>query len=85
MIRRAVRLWLRLPKDTSLGLLHAPTAKGGLNISSMEVYIPLTQKSRFGKLLNGRDSLIQAVTNTKSFRVTLRRTEHQPEQQALWS
>ncbi|MGL4349935.1 MAG: reverse transcriptase domain-containing protein, partial [Plesiomonas shigelloides] len=75
MIRRAVRLWLRLPKDTSLGLFHASTAKGGLNISSMEVHIPLAQKSRFGKLLDGRESLIQAVTHTKSFRVTLRRTE----------
>ncbi|MGL5101060.1 MAG: hypothetical protein ACRC6N_00485 [Plesiomonas sp.] len=75
MIRRAIRLWLRLPKDTSLGLLHTTSKQGGLNIPSLESNIPLAQKTRFLKLLNGADSLIQAVTQTKAFRVIMKRTE----------
>ncbi|MGL5225814.1 MAG: reverse transcriptase domain-containing protein [Aeromonas sp.] len=58
MIRRAVREWLRLPKDTSLGLLHAPSNRGGLSIPCLESTIPLAQKSRYLKLLNGADNLI---------------------------
>lgn len=72
MIRSAVRTWLRLPKDTTLGLLHAPTTRGGLNIPSLETAIPLAQKNRFCKLLNGKESIIQAAVNTKAFRVLLR-------------
>ncbi|KAA0718466.1 R2DM Retrovirus-related Pol polyprotein from type II retrotransposable element [Triplophysa tibetana] len=75
MIRRAVRSWLRLLKDTSLGLLQAPSNKGGLNIPSLESYIPLARKRRFQKLLNGADNLIQAVTRNKAFGVILRKTE----------
>ncbi|MGL4350764.1 MAG: hypothetical protein ACRCT2_09440, partial [Plesiomonas shigelloides] len=74
MIRRAAREWLRLPKDTSLGLLHAPSSRGGLSIPSLESTIPLAQKRRFEKLLNGAENLIQAVTHTKAFRSILRRT-----------
>ncbi|MGL5293946.1 MAG: reverse transcriptase domain-containing protein, partial [Aeromonas sp.] len=75
LIRRAVRLWLRLPKDTSLGLLHSTTKQGGLSIPSLQITIPLAQKTRFQKLLRSADSLIQAVIHTKVFRSTLRRTE----------
>ncbi|MGL5294698.1 MAG: hypothetical protein ACRC9V_13200 [Aeromonas sp.] len=75
MIRRAVRLWLRLPRDTSLGLFYTPTSKGGLNIISLEVHIPLAQKTRFSKLLSGRENIIQAITGSISFKTMLRRTE----------
>lgn len=36
MTRVAVRGWLRLPKDTPLGFLHAPTVRGGLNIPGFD-------------------------------------------------
>lgn len=75
MIRRSIREWLRLPKDTPLGLFHAPYNNGGLRIPCLESTIPIIQKQRFSKLLNGVDSIIQAVTRTKAFRVILRRTE----------
>ncbi|MGL5226265.1 MAG: RNA-directed DNA polymerase [Aeromonas sp.] len=73
MVRRAIRLWLRLPKDTSLGLFHAPNSRGGLGILSLETHIPMAQKSRLSKLLDGKDSIIQAVTKTTAFQVILRR------------
>ncbi|MGL5118744.1 MAG: hypothetical protein ACRC7H_05930, partial [Plesiomonas shigelloides] len=74
MIRRAVQEWLRLPKDTSLGLLHAPSNRGGLSIPCLESTIPLAQKSRYLKLLNGADNLIQAINRTNAFKVIIRRT-----------
>lgn len=75
LIRSSVRAWLRLPKDTSLGLLHSSAKQGGLNIPCLESSIPIAQKSRFKKLLMNADSLIQAVTYTKAFRVILRKTD----------
>ncbi|MGL5294691.1 MAG: hypothetical protein ACRC9V_13165, partial [Aeromonas sp.] len=72
---RGVREWLRLPKDTSLGLFHAPFSHGGLKIPCLGSTLPIIQKRRFAKLLDGTDGLIQAVTRTKAFKVTLRRTE----------
>lgn len=47
MIKRAARAWLRLPKDTSLGFLHASIKSGSLGISSPGTQIPLLQKKRF--------------------------------------
>lgn len=72
MIRRAVRERLRLPKDTSLGLFHAPSNRGGLHIPCLEstIPIPIAQKKRYLKLLNGADNRIQVVTQTNAFRRT---------------
>ncbi|MGL5127331.1 MAG: RNA-directed DNA polymerase, partial [Aeromonas popoffii] len=73
MIRRSIREWMRLPKDTPIGLFYAPFNSGGLRIPCLETTIPILQRQRFAKLLNGSDGIIQAVTRTKAFRVILRR------------
>lgn len=73
MIRRATRAWLRLPKDTSLGFLHAPQKQGGLGIPSLGTTIPLMQKRRFEKLLTSQYAISRALTELPSFNTTLRR------------
>ncbi|KER18835.1 hypothetical protein T265_12136 [Opisthorchis viverrini] len=41
--RHAVRAWLRLPKDTPLGLFYAKVKDGGLGLTSFATTIPLLQ------------------------------------------
>ncbi|CAM4570023.1 unnamed protein product [Leuciscus chuanchicus] len=71
MIRMAVRGWFRLPKDTSLGFLHAPIVRGGLNIPCMEVTIGLLQKARFEKLLLSNKPIDMALREQTSFQKIL--------------
>lgn len=72
MIRAAVRGWLRLPKDTPLGFLHAPIVKGGLNIPCLEVSIGLLQRARFGKILASNSPLDIVLMEQTSFSKILR-------------
>ncbi len=46
MIRGSIRAWLRLPKDTSLGFLHAPVKSGGLGMPSLGTTLPLLHKKK---------------------------------------
>lgn len=64
MIRTAVRSWLRLPKDTPLGFLYAPTIEGGLNIPSLLTNISLMRRRRMEKLLRGEDDISKNTTST---------------------
>lgn len=52
MVRAAVRSWLRLPKDTPLGFIHASIHSGGLNVRCLGTSIPLLQKARMEKIIN---------------------------------
>ncbi|KAG8130326.1 hypothetical protein E2320_017108 [Naja naja] len=45
LIRAVVRHWLRLPKDTPLGYLHAHIKDGGLVVPCFSTSIPLLQVS----------------------------------------
>lgn len=74
MIRAAVRSWLRLPKDTPLGFLHAPIPAGGLNIPSLLTSVPLMQKKRIEKLLSKEDDISRALTSKTHFKSVLRAT-----------
>lgn len=67
MIRKALRGWLRLPKDTS------PIRSGGLWITNLSITIPLLQKSQFSKLLASDNPLEKAITALPSFKTLLRR------------
>lgn len=73
MIRAAVRIWYRLPKDTPLGYLHAPTIKGGLDIPCLEVSIGLLQKARYGKILASSNAIDRALVEQTSFAKILNR------------
>ena len=41
----AVRSWLKLPKDTSIGFLHAKTVDSGLGLPLLEHEIPLMKRA----------------------------------------
>ncbi len=72
MIRKATRAWLRLPKDTSLGFLHAPINSGGLGVPCLGTSIPLLQR-RFEKFLTSESPFDKMLTELHSFKITLRR------------
>lgn len=71
-IRAAVRSWLRLPKDTPLGFLHAPIRSGGLNIPSLLTSVPLMQRKRMEKLLGRDGEISRALTSKRHFEKVLR-------------
>ncbi len=73
MIRGSIRTWLRLPKNTSLGFLHAPVKSGGLVMPSLGTTLPLLQKKRFEKLLSCQTSTERTLVKLPSFQTTLRR------------
>ncbi len=73
MIRGSIRAWLRLPKDTSLGFLHAPVKSGGLGMPSLGTTLPLLQKKIFEKLLASQTSTERTLVKLPSFQTTLRR------------
>ena len=59
--RRYVRRWLRLPKDTSLGVFHASTDSGGLAIPVLALTIPVIRSQRMAKILGGDDPLVEIL------------------------
>lgn len=73
MVQKEARTWLSLPKDTPLGLLHAPTKVGGLGIPNLGTSIPLLQKKRFCKLLSNQNPIVKALTELPSLKTMLRR------------
>lgn len=66
-MRVAVRKWFRLPKDTTLGFLHASIPHGGIAIPCLSAFIPLLQKARFTKILNSANDTFAALCKQKSF------------------
>ena len=56
--RRYIRRWLRLPRDTSLGVFHASTDAGGLAIPVLALTIPMIRCQRMVKISNGDDPLV---------------------------
>lgn len=73
MIRRETRTWLRLLKDTPLGLLHVPIKSGGLGIPNLGASIALLHKKKFGKLLTSQNPIEKALTELPWFKTILQR------------
>lgn len=60
-IRKSVRKWLRLPKDTPNAFLHAPIKMGGMGILQLRCWIPEIRIRRMSKVLQ------QAKASNDSF------------------
>ncbi|KAL7975812.1 hypothetical protein Chor_008348 [Crotalus horridus] len=75
LTRAAVRRWLRLPKDTPLGYLHANVKDGGLGIPCFSTSIPLLQKKRFEKIATNPATIFQIMQRQDSFRTQGRRLD----------
>lgn len=69
LVRTAVRGWLRLPKDTPLGYLHATIPDGGIGIPCLTSIIPVLQRTRYTKILSNTSEVTAMVRQQKSFEV----------------
>ena len=63
LIRSFVRRWLRLPKDTSLGVFYAPCGIGGLAITRIFLTIPVMRLRRINSIRGNDDPIIQIFPN----------------------
>lgn len=66
-IRKAIRGWLRLPKDTPKPYFHASARDGGLGISSLRQTVPVLRKQRLLKLQKSTDEAIRWVAGTPAY------------------
>ncbi|KER26191.1 hypothetical protein T265_06476 [Opisthorchis viverrini] len=66
-IRQYIRGWLRLPKDTPNGYIHAGEQHGGLGIPSLSATIPMQRKTRMEKLLSTQCRVLRNVVNDSAF------------------
>ena len=62
-IRSFVRRWLRLPKDTSLGVFYAPCSIGGLAITRLFLTIPVMRLKQVNSIRGNDDPIIQTLPN----------------------
>ena len=60
-LRRSVRQWLRLPKDTPLAYFHADVKDGGLGIPSLSHDMPERITQRAIRLQNSQDSVVARI------------------------
>ena len=72
LIRQKVRNWLRLPKDTSIGFLHAGIRRGGLAIPCLTAMVPLAQKARVERLLSVQSLPARLIVTDRHFARILR-------------
>ena len=63
-IRRYVRKWLHLQRDTHTAIFHANSADGGLSIPSMVTRIPRLRRSRIVKMTQSDDPLIKILVSS---------------------
>lgn len=65
-VRKAVRGWLRLPKDVSLGYFHAKCKSGGLGIPCLRTTVPMVLHNRISAMQNSAGPLAKAAwTHTR--------------------
>ena len=62
-IRSFVRRWLRLHKDTSLGVFYAPCSIGGLAINRLFLTIPVIRLKRVNSIRGNDDPIILTLPN----------------------
>src|SRR6218665_924153 len=74
MVRKSVRKWLRLPKDTPTAYFHSTAADGGLEIPPLLFLIPLMKNHRMAKLAVTEDPIMQCVANSLCFLAAMKRS-----------
>ncbi|CAK9834365.1 Retrovirus-related Pol polyprotein from type-2 retrotransposable element R2DM [Anthophora retusa] len=62
IVRKAVRKWLRLPKDVPNAYIHANAKDGGLSVPSMRWLMPLRRRERLERLALGSDNALSYVS-----------------------
>lgn len=67
IVRKAVRDWLRLPKDTPKPFFHASQRDGGLGILPFRKVVPVLRKKRLNKLAISNDLAIRWVAGTPGY------------------
>ena len=63
-IRSFVRRWLRLPSDTSLGVLIAPSSVGGIDITRLFLAIPVLRLKSISSIRRNDDTIIQTLPDS---------------------
>ena len=58
LVRRRVRLWTKLPHDTTNSYIHADVKDGGLGVPSLRYTIPFMKRSRLKRLAASVDPMI---------------------------
>ena len=74
MVRKSVRRWLRLPKDTPTAYFHSTAADGGLEIPRLRFVIPVMKNRRMAKLAVTEDPIMQCVANSPCFLAAMKRS-----------
>ena len=67
VLRKALRKFLHLPKDTPLGFFHAPLSAGGLGFPCLEVDIPAMKFNRMARLGKTTDPAVSAIAGGSYF------------------
>ena len=73
IVRKAIRGWLRLPKDTVTAYFHGDTADGGLGIPAFRTLVPRLKLSRMSKLAQSTEADIRATVTSQTYIATSRR------------
>lgn len=63
-VRAAVRRWLRLPHDISVGYFHARIQAGGLDLPLLRTMIPILKHNRLQRLCRSTLSAACAAAET---------------------
>ena len=72
-IRKAVRVWTKLPKDTPIPAFYADAKDGGLGLSSMEHTVPGMKARRLGGLMRYADLVVREVVKLPEFQKEFRK------------
>ena len=62
-VRKELRKWLKIPKDTPTGFFHAPPSAGGIGVPNLSSWVPILKKARFGKLLGSQSLPARSAGN----------------------
>lgn len=73
MVRGAIRSWLKLPKDTPLGMFHASAQDGGLGVPCLDTHVYRLRRDRLGKLEQTSDRNLRVLVDDPTIRPTLER------------
>ncbi|KAA3673249.1 uncharacterized protein DEA37_0011157, partial [Paragonimus westermani] len=66
LVRDKVRMWLRLPKDTTLAFMHSKIDEHGLGIPCLETTFPLEQRSKCERLVNFGTTEVANIVQCKA-------------------
>ena len=72
-IRRTVRGWVKLPRDTPVPFFHAKVGDGGLGIDCLEFHVPYMKSQRLLNLMASDDPIVREACKDFSFRHEVRK------------